>query len=295
MTASPNAFPALPAGPRQLVRAARHPDGAVPLAGRGCAAHGCLRRRRRPGGADGARRCCSCRWAAWSPTAATRAACCCATTCSTPCRRWRSPGVLMTGGLSYPLLIAYGLVAGSIGAFAVPTRDALLPVVAKGGGLPRAVALATALQFVGQLLGIACASTADRFGAAAAAVRCMPRWCWLGARRVAAARSAAASAGRASELLAQHRRRHRRGRAVRADLAGAAAQFRHRRLLCRAVHGRAAARRARQLSRRRAELAYVNLAFWAGHHRRRLRLRRPGAAAHACAAAWSAARSRSAR
>ena len=77
--------------------------------------------------------------------------------------------VLWGGGLSYPLLIAYGLIAGSIGAFAVPTRDALLPVVAPprvggSGGLPRAVALATALQFGGQLLGIAFASTADRFG-----------------------------------------------------------------------------------------------------------------------------------
>ena len=73
-------------------------------------------------------------------------------------------GVLAMGGLSYPLLIAYGLAAGSIGAFAVPTRDALLPVVA-GGNLPRAVALATALQFGGQLIGIACASSADRIGA----------------------------------------------------------------------------------------------------------------------------------
>jgi MFS family permease len=73
--------------------------------------------------------------------------------------------VLMTGGLSYPLLIAYGIAAGAIGAFAIPTRDALLPVVSKGVGLPRAVALATALQFIGQILGIACASTADRFGA----------------------------------------------------------------------------------------------------------------------------------
>jgi len=73
-------------------------------------------------------------------------------------------GVLSMGGLSYPLLIAYGLAAGSIGAFAVPTRDALLPAVA-GGNLPRAVALATALQFFGQLLGIAAASEADRIGA----------------------------------------------------------------------------------------------------------------------------------
>ena len=33
--------------------------------------------------------------------------------------------VLLAGGLSYPLLIAYGLTAGAIGAFAIPTRDAL--------------------------------------------------------------------------------------------------------------------------------------------------------------------------
>jgi Transmembrane secretion effector len=72
--------------------------------------------------------------------------------------------VLAMGGLSYPLLIAYGLAAGSIGAFAVPTRDALLPAVA-GANLPRAVALATALQFFGQLIGIAAASQADRTGA----------------------------------------------------------------------------------------------------------------------------------
>ncbi|UYN97135.1 MAG: MFS transporter [Enhydrobacter sp.] len=72
--------------------------------------------------------------------------------------------VLLGDGLSYTLLIVYGLAVGSIGAFAVPTRDGLLPVVAKGN-LPRAVALATALQFGGQLVGIAFASTADRFGA----------------------------------------------------------------------------------------------------------------------------------
>ena len=73
--------------------------------------------------------------------------------------------VLWSDGLSYPLLIAYGIAAGAIGAFAIPTRDALLPVVAPKGGLPKSVALATALQFGGQLLGIACASTADTFGA----------------------------------------------------------------------------------------------------------------------------------
>jgi MFS family permease len=75
--------------------------------------------------------------------------------------------VLLAGGeLSYGLLIAYGVAVGAIGAFAVPTRDALLPAVVKAGELPRAVALVTALQFFGQLVGIACASSADWLGAA---------------------------------------------------------------------------------------------------------------------------------
>ncbi|SKA22068.1 MFS-type transporter involved in bile tolerance, Atg22 family [Enhydrobacter aerosaccus] len=74
--------------------------------------------------------------------------------------------VLSQGGLSYALLIAYALAAGSISAFAVPTRDTLLPAVSAEVGLPRAVALATALQFAGQLVGIACASSADRLGPA---------------------------------------------------------------------------------------------------------------------------------
>jgi MFS family permease len=73
---------------------------------------------------------------------------------------------LTSEGLSYPLLIAYGVVVGAIGAFAIPTRDALLSVVVKSGELPRAVALVTALQFFGQLIGIACASAADWVGAA---------------------------------------------------------------------------------------------------------------------------------
>jgi MFS family permease len=75
--------------------------------------------------------------------------------------------VLSLGGLSYALLIVYGITVGAMGAFAIPTRDALLPLVAGKAGLPRAVALVTALQFIGQLVGIACASTADRFGAPA--------------------------------------------------------------------------------------------------------------------------------
>ena len=74
--------------------------------------------------------------------------------------------LLTVGGLTYPLLIVYGLAVGAVGAFAIPTRDALLPVVIRAGELPRAVALVTALQFFGQLIGIVCASAADRVGAA---------------------------------------------------------------------------------------------------------------------------------
>ena len=192
--------------------------------------------------------------------------------------------VLMTGALSYPLLIAYGIAAGAIGAFAIPTRDALLPVVSKGVGLPRAVALATALQFIGQLLGIACASTADRFGAVPLLfAACRPDAGGV-SRRAPAARSTAASTGRTSELLAQHRRRHLGGREVRPDLAGAADQFRRRHLLCRAVHGGAAAGRARQLCRRRARAFLRQSRLLGGHHRGQHGAGRPGAAAHAARA-----------
>ena len=72
--------------------------------------------------------------------------------------------IVWLGHASYPVLIVYGLAAGSIGAFAIPTRDGLLPSIVKGN-LSRAVALTTAMQMIGQLVGIAIASTADRFGA----------------------------------------------------------------------------------------------------------------------------------
>jgi MFS family permease len=73
--------------------------------------------------------------------------------------------VLWHGGLSYPLLIAYGVTMGAISAFAIPTRDALLPAIVERSKLPAAVALVTAMQFVGMLIGIACGSQADRLGA----------------------------------------------------------------------------------------------------------------------------------
>ncbi len=74
--------------------------------------------------------------------------------------------IIYFGALSLPALLVYGVIVGTIGAFAVPARDAMLPRVA-GGPLGRAVALATALQFVSQLLGIAAAFLADRVGAPA--------------------------------------------------------------------------------------------------------------------------------
>jgi MFS family permease len=65
---------------------------------------------------------------------------------------------------SYPVLLAYGLALGTLSAFITPARDALLTRIARGA-LPRAVALATAAQFVFQLAGIALAGTAARLGA----------------------------------------------------------------------------------------------------------------------------------
>ena len=129
-------------------------------------------------------------------------------------------------------------------------------------------------------------AAADRAGRARAAGR---------DRRLAAAATAAASAGRASELLAQHRRRHRRGGALGADVAGAADQFRHRRVLCRPVHGRAADRRARRLSRRRRRDRLHQPGLLGRHHRRGLRLRRASRAGSRCAAGWWSPPCRSAR
>lgn len=75
-------------------------------------------------------------------------------------------GVLaMTGQLNFTAMIVYGLAAGTISAFAVPARDGLLPRVTSLP-MPRAVALATGMQFLSQLIGIALAVGADRTGAA---------------------------------------------------------------------------------------------------------------------------------
>ena len=70
------------------------------------------------------------------------------------------------GGLTYVALIAYALAVGTVGAFVMPARDAMLTHVA-AGGLGRAVAVMTATQFAAQLIGIAVGGGAGTIGAPA--------------------------------------------------------------------------------------------------------------------------------
>ena len=65
-------------------------------------------------------------------------------------------GLMAAGGLTYGLVIGYALLIGSIGAFVVPARDALLSRVAPGG-LHRGVAFASIAQFGGNILGMGAA------------------------------------------------------------------------------------------------------------------------------------------
>ena len=214
--------------------------------------------------------------------------------CSTPCRRWCWRVIWCSGGLSYPLLIAYGLAAGSIGAFAIPTRDALLPVVAKGN-LPRAVALATALQFGGQLIGIACASIGRPLRRRCRCSACMPAWCcWARSpcagcpirRRIR--RPCIPASGAASPTASRRRPESDQIWPVLLINFGVGVFYVGPFMAVLPIvvrdhyHGGA------------AELAYVNLAFWAAHHRRGHGLRGPRAASHAARPPDRRARSRSA-
>lgn len=72
--------------------------------------------------------------------------------------------VVLAGHLSFEAIIVFGLAMGTLGAFAMPARDALLVHVA-GRDLPRAVALVTGAQFLSQLLGMVGASAAETLGA----------------------------------------------------------------------------------------------------------------------------------
>lgn len=72
--------------------------------------------------------------------------------------------VIALDALSYPVLLMYGLVVGTLAAFVIPARDTLLTRVV-AGGLPRAIAVATASQYVAQIGGIAVGGTANAVGA----------------------------------------------------------------------------------------------------------------------------------
>lgn len=70
------------------------------------------------------------------------------------------------GRLSYGALIVFALGVGTVGAFVLPARDAMLTRVA-AGNLGRAVAIMTATQFGSQLVGIVTGAAAEQVGAPA--------------------------------------------------------------------------------------------------------------------------------
>lgn len=71
---------------------------------------------------------------------------------------------ILAGVARYPVVLAYGMTLGTLSAFIMPARDALLTRIASGD-LPRAIAMVTAAQFLFQLAGIALAGAAGRVGA----------------------------------------------------------------------------------------------------------------------------------
>jgi MFS family permease len=73
--------------------------------------------------------------------------------------------VAVSGVLSYPVLIGYALTAGTLGAFVVPTRDALLTRVVSRER-ERAIAVTSAVQFLCQMVGILAAGWTSAVGAA---------------------------------------------------------------------------------------------------------------------------------
>jgi MFS family permease len=68
-----------------------------------------------------------------------------------------------TGQVSYPLVLAYGAAMGTLSAFLTPARDTLLSRLA-GARVARNIALATAAQYLFQLVGIAAAGFAGHLG-----------------------------------------------------------------------------------------------------------------------------------
>jgi MFS family permease len=74
--------------------------------------------------------------------------------------------LLGAGHASYGLLIGWAIVGGCFGAFAQPTRDALLNRVA-GTEIQKVVTLSIGVQFGIQIVGFGLGSTADQVGAPA--------------------------------------------------------------------------------------------------------------------------------
>src|SRR5262249_58422047 len=75
-------------------------------------------------------------------------------------------GIVAAGALSYPAVLGYGLAMGTLGAFVMPARDALLTRVVRRGR-ERAIAITSASQFIFQLSGIVVAGCAGWIGASA--------------------------------------------------------------------------------------------------------------------------------
>ncbi|MEO0883122.1 MAG: MFS transporter [Pseudomonadota bacterium] len=77
--------------------------------------------------------------------------------------------IVMTGHLAYAFMILYGLMIGTVGAFMMPARDAILNEVIErrsriGSGitLQQGVAFATLAQFAAQIAGLILAGYADK-------------------------------------------------------------------------------------------------------------------------------------
>ena len=74
--------------------------------------------------------------------------------------------ILFADKLSFGLLIGYAVFAGTLTTLAVPARDSLLNHLVPHASLNRFIAFATAIQFGGQLVGMAAAGLAKYFGPA---------------------------------------------------------------------------------------------------------------------------------
>jgi len=76
--------------------------------------------------------------------------------------------IIYTGHLSYGVMIFFGVVLGILGAYVMPTRDAMLTRVAINnlrGNIQRGVAMSLSGQFLGQVLGFLIGGTAMFVGA----------------------------------------------------------------------------------------------------------------------------------